>query len=168
MKGRFIFIMQTSVESFSPDYFDYNKSAFMKRSARNMRRKRKSSKHHANKQEKYLKDKKSTICIIIINVISLGLLCTILGIVLSRSLQKQHKIECPLGYFGEKCQKNNFVDYERWESSTEMWTDDGECYSGYSFRTWAPGAISVRLQIQDPITEALRYYFMQYDILTRC
>ena len=157
--------MQTSVESFSPDYFDYSKSAFMKRSARNMRRKRKSSKHHSNSKEKYIKEKKSTICIIVINVISLALLGTICGIVLSRSLQVQHKIECPYGYFGEKCQRNDFIDYVEWESDVGMWTDDGECRSGYSFRTWAPGAISVRLQIQDPTTEALRYYFMQYRIL---
>ena len=154
--------MQTSVESLSPDYFDYSKSAFMKRSARNMRRKRKSSKHHANSKEKYLKEKKSTICI---NVISLALLGTICGIVLSRSLQIQHKIECPYGYSGEKCQRNDFIDYVEWESDVGMVTDDGECRMGYSFRTWAPGAISVRLQIQDPATEALRYYFMQYTIL---
>ena len=133
----------------------------MKRTSRNMRRKRMSSKHHANKKEKYVKDKKSTICIIVINVISLILLGTILAIILTRSLQKQHKIICPYGYYGENCQKNDFIDYEEWASNSEMSTAAGECYYGYSFRTWAPGAISVRLQVQDPVTDILTYYFME-------
>ena len=152
--------MELSLEQMSPEYYDINKSAFQKRALKRMRKRKKRSLHLKRAKTQQKSAKKEYICIILINAISLILLLVIASIIISRSLITQNSLVCPFGFYGEKCERNDFVDSLEWSSTTPLSTAQGECHSGYAFRTWAPGALNVRLHVRNPDNNQSLYYPM--------
>ena len=152
--------MEPSLEQRSPEYYDINKSAFQKRALKRMRKRKKRSLHLKRTKTQQKSAKKEYVCIILINIISFLLLIAIASIIIARSLITQYSIVCPNGFYGEKCERNDFVDSLEWSSVAAVSTAQGDCHSGYAFRTWAPGALNVRLHVRNPDNNQSQYYPM--------
>lgn len=124
-------------------------------------RKRERRRRNKNKQ----KLSRTEIWIIAMLVVAILLVLAFIAVSLLWNDSKTvTKIYCPSGYYGEHCERNDFIDALGWTANEAVSTADAQCSSGYSFRTWAPGASSVRLLIQTPERSTPYYYFMVYFI----
>ncbi|KAK8821230.1 hypothetical protein WA538_005858, partial [Blastocystis sp. DL] len=75
----------------------------------------------------------------------LGVAIAILVYLLRGRINTVTTVVCPSDYYGTNCERDDFLDVITWSSMSEMKLADGSCFSGCSFRTWAPGASMVRL-----------------------
>ena len=124
-------------------------------------RKRERRRRNKNKQ----KLSRTEIWIIAMLVVAILLVLAFIAVSLLWNDSKTvTKIYCPSGYYGEHCERNDFIDALGWTANEAVSTADAQCSSGYSFRTWAPGASSFRLLIQTPERSTPYYYFMVYFI----
>ena len=153
------FFMELSLERLPPDYFVVGKKRLStlkefgeKRYLRKMRRK---------KSQMWSKTSKEDICILstIVTLIVTVLAFLVLTIFWNPETTSTI-VNCPIGYFGERCERNDFLDLIPWTGTNDVSAEDGTCQSGYSFRTWAPGARIVNLVIKLSETSQPTYYPM--------
>ena len=155
--------MDPKVERLPQFYYNVNKSNLIKRSQSISKRHRKRERRRRNKNKQKLS--RTEIWIIAMLVVAILLVLAFIAVSLLWNDSKTvTKIYCPSGYYGEHCERNDFIDALGWTANEAVSTADAQCSSGYSFRTWAPGASSVRLLIQTPERSTPYYYFMVYFI----
>lgn len=153
--------MDPAVERLPQFYYNVNKSSLMKRSQSTRKRHRKRERRRRNKNKWKLS--KAEICVFTLLVIAILLVIGFIAVSLFWDNTKAvTKVYCPNGYYGEHCERNDFIDALEWTANEIIETADGRCISGYSFRTWAPGASIVRLLIQMPEKSLPFYYSMMY------
>ena len=153
------FFMELSLERLPPDYFAVNKKRLStlkefgeQRYLRKMRRK---------KRQMWSKTSKEDICILstIVTLIVAVLAILVLTIFWNPEATSA-AVNCPIGYFGDRCERNDFLDLNPWTGTGDVNAGDGTCQSGYSFRTWAPGARKVNLVIKYSEMDQPTYYPM--------
>lgn len=155
--------MDPEIERLPQFYYNVNKSNLIRRSQSSSKRHRKRQRLRRNKNKQ--KISKTEIWIIVLLVVSILLVVAFIAASLFYDdSERMKKIYCPNGYYGEQCERNDFLDTLEWKSNEQINTEGAQCYSGYSFRTWAPGASSVRLLIQTPDRSTPHYYFMLYSV----
>lgn len=157
--------METVLSQLPPDYFLPSKSKYGKR-RRMPTRKHRNSTHYSKKNMKDADWKRNVWSIVLVNLLNLVLLAFLFILFFYRKyVVETGDISCPYGFFGEDCQRDDFVDTVSWFSSGDYTAVDGECSSGYSFRTWAPGAYQVRLFFKNPDSDVFSYYPMMFYLL---
>ena len=155
--------MQAQLERIPPEYFDTTKGHILRKNAQRSRKKKHLKRRKAKKvtsREERRESCKLTL-IVVLNV----LLCMCLAAyILWRLSIKVDVVVCRPGYFGEKCERNDFVDSTPWESLEVFKAANGKCTNGYSFRTWAPGALTVNLWVRKTETGKSQHYSMVYSL----
>lgn len=151
--------MELPLERLPPDYFAVDKKRLStlkefgeQRYLRKMRRK---------KRQMWSKTSKEDICILSTIV---TLIVTVLAILVLTIFWNPETTSttanCPIGYFGNRCERNDFLDLNPWMGTGDVNAEDGTCQSGYSFRMWAPGARNVNLVIKLSEMDQPTYYPM--------
>lgn len=136
--------MDSGIERLPPSYFSIDKSTLPKRS-RNQRkgyRKRSYRLHHGSNEGTTPLE---WALITLMATFVLGVAIAILVYLLRGRINTVTTVVCPSDYYGTNCERDDFLDVITWSSMSEMKLADGSCFSGCSFRTWAPGASMVRL-----------------------
>lgn len=153
--------MQTELERIPPEYFDTSKGHILRRNAQKSRKK-KQLKRRKTKKVASQEERKECCMLALVIIVNVFLCLCFVAYILWQLSVKVNVIVCPPGYFGEKCERNDFVDSVPWESTEVFQAADGECTNGYSFRTWAPGAMTVNLWVRKTKTEDSQHYAMVY------
>lgn len=155
--------MDSVIDELPKNYFNSSKSK-LNRHRNKSKKKSRLSIHNDRKNMKDEDKKRGLWCILIVNLINLVLVASLLSIFLYRKYSVVEEIFCPLGFFGQTCQRNDFIDAISWKSDSDFTTADGICRTGYSFRTWAPGAHHVRLVFKNINDDIFSYYPMTYPL----
>lgn len=151
--------MDSVIEEIPNSYFDSSKSKLNKHHSK-VKKKHRLSTHKASVGMKDSDKKRGFLCIIIVNIVNFVLLSILFFLYMARRYNTVEEVYCPVGFFGNKCQRNDFIDVVAWSSEQDITSVDGECTSGYSFRTWAPGAHQVRLVFKNKEDPIFSYYPM--------
>ena len=131
--------MQAQLERIPPEYFDTSKGHILRKNAQRSRKK-KHLKRRKTKKVTSREERRESCKLTLIVVLNVLLCMCLAAYILWRLSIKVDVVVCPPGYFGEKCERNDFVDSTPWESVEVFKAANGKCTNGYSFRTWAPGA----------------------------
>ena len=157
--------MESALERLPPEYFDTTKGQLLKRSSHRSRKKRQLRRRKTQKvtSQEEQKEQCRLVLVVVANVLLFSLL---LVFILWRRSIVVDTVVCPKGYFGEMCERNDFIDTLQWSSDDEFKAADGVCTSGYSFRTWAPGATTVNLWIRPEESAESSHYGMKWWYVT--
>lgn len=155
--------MQAQLERIPPEYFDTTKGHILRKNAQRSRKK-KHLKRRKTKKVTSREERRESCKLTLIVVLNVLLCMCLAAYILWRLSIKVDVVVCPPGYFGEKCERNDFVDSTPWESLEVFKAANGKCTNGYSFRTWAPGALTVNLWVRKTETGKSQHYSMVYSL----
>lgn len=107
--------MQAQLERIPPEYFDTTKGHILRKNAQRSRKK-KHLKRRKTKKVTSREERRESCKLTLIVVLNVLLCMCLAAYILWRLSIKVDVVVCPPGYFGEKCERNDFVDSTPWES----------------------------------------------------